>query len=62
MALITPVDTISSALDQGDAVIGIFLDFSKTFDTVDHKILLYKLEWYGVRGIALKWFEDYLSN
>ena len=44
MALITLIDKISEALDQGELVIGIFLDFSKAFDTVDHGILLKKTE------------------
>ena len=62
MALITLTDKISEALDQGKLVIGIFLDFSKAFDIVDHGILLQKLELYGVQDIALKWFDSYLSN
>ena len=57
MALITLTDKISEALDDGDFVIGVFLDFSKAFNTVDHNILLQKLYIYGIRGLALKWLE-----
>ena len=59
MALIVLLDKISAALDNGDYVIGVFLDFSKAFDTVDHKILLQKLDFYGIKGVTYNWFEDY---
>ena len=62
MALITLIDKISEALDQGELVIGIFLDFSKAFDTVHRCILLRKLELYDVKDTALKWFDSYLTN
>ena len=59
MALITLVDRITEALDNRDYVVGVFLDFSKAFDTVDHVILLDKMFIYGVRTIALQWFFDW---
>lgn len=62
MAIITLLDKILSALDNGNLVIGVFLDFQKAFDTVNHQILLKKLEKYGIRGIALDWITDYLNN
>ena len=62
MALMTLKDGLITSLENDEHVIGIFLDFSKTFDTVGHVILLKKLSHYGVRGTALKWFESYLSN
>ena len=43
-------------------MLGVFLDFSKAFDTVDHQILLNKMYNYGIRGIAFKWMESDLSN
>ena len=62
MALMFMMDKITNAIDNGDYVIGIFLDFSKAFDTVNHGILLEKLCHYGIRGHALDWFRSYLSN
>ena len=52
-AIIELTDKISKAIDEGKYTIGIFLDLSKAFDTVNHEILLKKLEHYGIRGNCL---------
>ena len=62
MSLLDIQDQISKAIDNNKFSIGIFLDLAKAFDTVDHKILIAKLEHYGVRNIALDWFKSYLSS
>ena len=56
------MDKITKSLENGDYVIGVFLDFGKAFDTVDHEILLSKLCYYGIRGSELDWFVSYLMN
>ena len=53
---------IIESFENKKKTICIFLDFAKAFDTVKHKILLRKLEYYGIRGMPLKWFESYLAN
>jgi len=62
LALSFLVDNIITAHEKGECVLGIFIDFSKAFDTVNHQILFRKLEHYGIRGVALKWVKSYLSN
>ena len=61
-AMIILIDKISQALDEGSYVLGIFIDLSKAFDTVNHSILCEKLEFYGIRGIALDLIRNYLSD
>jgi len=62
MALIHTIEEISSKLDKGEKVIGLFLDLKKAFDTVNIEILLLKLNHYGVRGKALDLIKNYLTN
>ena len=62
MAIVDMYDKISKAIDEGEYSVGVFVDLSKAFDTVDHNILLAKLEYYGIRGICQEWFKNYLHN
>ena len=61
-ALINLTESIRQTLDEGSFGCGIFVDLQKAFDTVDHKILLHKLEFYGIRGVCNDWFKSYLSD
>ena len=62
LALAYTTDLITSEMDKGNSVIGLFLDLRKAFDTVHHDILLKKLNHYGVRGECLNLLKNYLSD
>ena len=61
-AIIQLIDQINKNFEKSQYTLGIFIDLTKAFDTVDHNILISKLENYGVRGVNLKWFKSYLNN
>ena len=62
MAVIEAVDTVTNALDRGETVVGVSLDLSKAFDTVNHMMLMEKCDKYGIRGVAKKWSISYLNG
>ena len=59
-SLISITETIKKTLDEKKYGCSVFIDLKKAFDTVDHDILLYKLEHYEIRGASLLWFKSYL--
>ena len=56
------LDCVYSSLDKKQSTIAVFLDFSKAFDTVNHEILMSKLQHNGIIGVMLSWFKSYLCN
>lgn len=61
-AVVTLAQVINSALHKNQLAIGVFLDIKKAFDSVNHSILINKLEKYGIIGNSLKFFASYLSS
>ena len=61
-ALVHLVNNMSSAIDRNEITVGVFLDLSKAFDTLNHEILFSKLEHYGIRGLTLQWIKSYFFN
>ena len=62
LATLELIDRITYAMDNNLLTINIYLDLSKAFDTLDHEILLYKLHYYGMNDLSLKFIENYLVN
>ena len=61
-AIVQFVDQTYESFENDNYTVGIFVNLSKAFDTVDHEILLKKLEIYGIMGANLTWFRNYLKN
>ena len=61
-AAIEFIDRTLNDMEKGLIPFSIFLDLSKAFDTLNHKILCEKLNHYGIRGVENKWFENYLED
>ena len=62
LSLINLSNALMKSIDEGKITLGIFIDFQKAFDTINHIILIRKLAHYGVCGVVLKWFQSYLNN
>ena len=61
-AIICIVERVNTALSAGKHVAGVFLNFRKAYDTVNHSILLNEMHAYGIRGNILDWFKSYLNK
>ena len=55
------IKNVQEAIEKKINPTGIFLDLTKAYDVLYHRVLLSKLDSYGIRGVANLWFESYLS-
>ena len=61
-AILNLTDDILTSFEKGQFTLRVFIDLSKAFDTVNHSVLLYKLELYEIKCRCLKWFKSYLKD
>ena len=61
-AILQLVEHRNQSFEKNEFTLGVFVDLSKAFDTVDHQILSKKLEYYGIAGNNLRWFDNYLVD
>ena len=62
LALADFLDQIMHSLDESKHTVGLYLDISKAFDSINHMNLLAKLAYYGIRGLAYNWIQNYLTD
>lgn len=62
LALMELIEEITNSIDNKKYAVGIFIDLKKAFDTINHDIMINKLEKYGIRGVGLNWVSSYLRN
>ena len=60
--LLVTLENWTAALEEGYGLDIFYLDYQKAFDTVPHKRLLAKLEWYGINVQVLNWIQNFLMN
>ena len=61
-AIAQEIGNILKNLEGNKSTIAVMLDLSKAFDTIEHSIMIQKLELFGIRGVCLEWFRSYLEN
>ena len=61
-AILQLIEQMNQSFEKNEFTLGVFVDWSKAFDIVDHQILLKKLEYYGIDGNILRWFENCLKD
>ena len=62
MALLSSIENITASIDVHKHAVGVFMDIKKAFDTIDHKIIIKKINYYGLRGIVSKLICSYFEN